>query len=169
MRTVVTRKQAHISLLLLFIALTSLVIALQAGSWSGTREVAAAALTPTGSSQAYEGIVNTRALNVRSGPGVEYDRIGHVSRNDQLRVTGHKDCDGDWLSVVTPAGLEGWVSARYVNLDADCPDDFDEICFLHPQRIHLGQAHPTRLRPQRFLNLRRRQRRNQPAVPVNMT
>lgn len=59
-------------------------------------------------------------LNVRSGPGTSYARVGQVSAGDVLTVTGQaQNCA--WLKVQT-AKLDGWVSGQrqYVRLDTPC-------------------------------------------------
>ncbi|MCO5208317.1 MAG: trypsin-like peptidase domain-containing protein [Caldilinea sp.] len=62
-------------------------------------------------------------LNVRSGPGTNFNRVGAVERGDALIVTGQVNNCG-WLQIVTPDELEGWVSgsSQYVTLDARCAD-----------------------------------------------
>lgn len=67
--------------------------------------------------------VIVESLNVRSGPGTNYNRIGAVSNGDVLTVIGQvNNCN--WLQVMTPTGAEGWVSgsSRYVTLNARCAD-----------------------------------------------
>ncbi|MEZ4616217.1 MAG: SH3 domain-containing protein [Caldilineaceae bacterium] len=63
------------------------------------------------------------ALNVRSGPGTNYGRIGGVSRGEQLIVIGEYNNCG-WLNVQTRGELVGWVSgsAQYVRFAANCTD-----------------------------------------------
>ncbi len=65
--------------------------------------------------------VVTDALNIRSGPGTTYDRIGNVNEGDQLVVIGQTN-SCDWLNVQTRDDLVGWISgsARYVTLNVDC-------------------------------------------------
>ena len=62
-------------------------------------------------------------LNVRSGPGTNFNRVGAVAQGDALIVTGQVDSCG-WLQITTPDGVEGWVSgnSQYVTLDARCAD-----------------------------------------------
>ncbi len=62
-------------------------------------------------------------LNVRSGPGTNFNRVGAVVRGDALIVTGQVNNCG-WLQIVTADELEGWVSgsSQYVTLDARCAD-----------------------------------------------
>jgi serine protease Do len=65
--------------------------------------------------------VQSDTLNVRAGPGTNYNRIGSVNQGDILGVVGQvNNCA--WLSVVTLDGTEGWVSgaAQYISLDTPC-------------------------------------------------
>ena len=68
-------------------------------------------------------VVAVDRLNVRSGPGTNFNRVGAVARNDALIVTGQVNNCG-WLQIVTRDDLEGWVSgsSQYVTLDARCAD-----------------------------------------------
>lgn len=67
--------------------------------------------------------VTTNALNIRSGPGTSYERVGSVGQGDQLVVIGQVD-NCSWLNVQTRDEVVGWVSgnARYVTLDTDCTE-----------------------------------------------
>jgi serine protease Do len=66
-------------------------------------------------------VVKVDALNVRSGPGINYSRLGGVVKGDRLLVRGQVNSCG-WILVITPSGLRGWVSGdpRYVNLELSC-------------------------------------------------
>jgi serine protease Do len=60
-------------------------------------------------------------LNVRSGPGTNYTRIGAVNNGERLVVTGQfSNCS--WLQVTTLSGASGWISGgqQFVRLDGDC-------------------------------------------------
>ena len=59
-------------------------------------------------------------LNVRSGPGTTYARLGQVSAQDVLEVVGQAQNCG-WLKVQTDT-LDGWVSGQrqYVKLSTAC-------------------------------------------------
>lgn len=65
--------------------------------------------------------VTVGGLNVRSGPGTNYSRVGLVRNGEILTVVGQtRDCA--WLKVLTPQEHEGWVSGatNHVKLDAPC-------------------------------------------------
>ena len=67
--------------------------------------------------------VTTNALNIRSGPGTNYERLGSLGNGDQVVVLGqYNNCD--WLNVQTRDEVTGWISGneRYVTLDTDCAD-----------------------------------------------
>ncbi len=61
------------------------------------------------------------SLNVRGGPGTNYNRVGAVSSGDELAVVGQNGSCA-WLQVVTEDGVQGWVSgsAQYVTLNGGC-------------------------------------------------
>jgi len=53
--------------------------------------------------------VSVNELNVRSGPGTNYDRIGRVQKGNRLQIFG-KNQDCTWIQVTTSTGINGWVS-----------------------------------------------------------
>jgi uncharacterized protein YraI len=65
--------------------------------------------------------VVVRGLNIRSGPGTQYDRVGSVKQGDQLIILGQSN-NCAWLAIRTPQNLEGWVagSPRYVTYTVTC-------------------------------------------------
>ena len=60
-----------------------------------------------------------RGLNVRSGPGAGYARLGAIVAGDALVITA-RNAAGDWLyGTVAGAGLSGWVAADYLAVTGD--------------------------------------------------
>lgn len=59
----------------------------------------------------------TSAVNVRNGPGTQYDVIGVLQPPDEARVTG-RNADASWLAI-EHAGGTGWVSAGVVEVVGD--------------------------------------------------
>ena len=57
--------------------------------------------------------VSTGALNVRSGPGVGFGVLTSVYRGTFLTMTA-RDSAARWVKVITPSGVQGWVSAPFV-------------------------------------------------------
>lgn len=98
--------------------------------------------------------VGDSKLNVRSGPGKDYDAIGTVSPGEAITVTGQTD--NEWYRI-DYSGKEGYVSSKYVTLGgssseksdvpANDPNDFanyeegspqtDSILTLSPKMIIL--------------------------------
>ncbi|MCB0212113.1 MAG: PD40 domain-containing protein [Anaerolineae bacterium] len=68
-----------------------------------------ATTTATASAVAQVEIV-TPAINLRSGPGMDYDSIGTAQEGEQLDVTG-VSASKVWLQVITADGKTAWVSA----------------------------------------------------------
>lgn len=64
-------------------------------------------------------------LNVRDGPGTDYDPpIGRLSLNEKVRITGK---NGDWWQIEIPneKGRLGWVSGDYID-----PENVSEVPFV---------------------------------------
>ncbi len=57
-------------------------------------------------------IAYANGMNLRSGPGVEYSRIGVLAAGSRLEIVG-RNADSSWWLVSTPGGL-AWVSAKVV-------------------------------------------------------
>ncbi len=68
-------------------------------------------------------VVLVNALNVRAGPGTNYERVDSVTLNDQLLIAGRNEACS-WLQVLTPSGRDGWVSASadFVTFTTLCRD-----------------------------------------------
>lgn len=60
------------------------------------------------------GIVNTGALNIRTGPGAEYTSLGTLAGGEQGNVIGHS-ADWGWYLMETRVGT-GWASSRHIIL-----------------------------------------------------
>ncbi len=77
-----------------------------------------ATATPTPASLGnISGVVNTGALNIRSGPGVQYNVIAAVYFGDVVILLG-RNADSTWLFIQTAANVRGWVNARYITPNA---------------------------------------------------
>ena len=62
--------------------------------------------------------ITTDSLNVRSGPGKEFESIGKVYPSDTLEITG---ISGNWYRI-DYHGEEGYVSSGYVSIKEDSND-----------------------------------------------
>ena len=64
----------------------------------------------------------TQKVNVRSGPGAEFDLLGVLNSNDQVFITD-KNEGGQWLQIEFAAAPDGrgWVAAEFVQGDMPQP------------------------------------------------
>jgi uncharacterized protein YraI len=76
-----------------------------------------------GPGSAPNGVV-TQQVNVRSGPGTDFNSLGTLNPQDGVTLTG-KNSGGTWLQIQFPGGPgeRGWLAAAYVqtNMAAELP------------------------------------------------
>lgn len=76
-----------------------------------------------GSGSAPNGVI-LQQVNVRSGPGTDFNPLGTLNPNDAITLTG-RDANGAWFQIEYAAGPngKGWVTAAYVksNENANLP------------------------------------------------
>ena len=70
------------------------------------------------------GTVNSSTLNVRSGPGKDYDSLGSLSEGDTINVTGQADTG--WYEI-DYGGTKGYVSDSYVTVELTLSDPSVEV------------------------------------------
>jgi ABC-type branched-subunit amino acid transport system substrate-binding protein len=94
--------------------------------YEDTGRVAVASIVPTNYPAATftpttipPGVVGTMIsnVNVRSGPGENYDILGQFKQNDQKQLLG-VSTDYKWYVVAFPA-QPGWISASYITISGD--------------------------------------------------
>ena len=60
---------------------------------------------------------STDSINVRAGPGNQFDSLGRIPKGTLFKVTGYS-ADGRWASAVFPpytvSGGAGWVNTAYI-------------------------------------------------------
>ncbi len=61
-----------------------------------------------------------RRVNVRSGPGIRYTRIGSLNAGDTADITGRADETNSWLRIDFN-GVEGWIFIGVIEVTGD-PD-----------------------------------------------
>jgi uncharacterized protein YraI len=69
---------------------------------------------------AVTGYSPTGHLNVRSGPGFQFQVVGQVQANVAAQITGCVS-DFSWCAVALPGGVTGWASAPYLVTKATTP------------------------------------------------
>jgi hypothetical protein len=75
---------------------------------------------PTPTPEAAQAIVKVDSLNVRSGPGTTYGRIGQIRSGQEFDIVGRVQ-GGSWVKICCLQTQEGWVSADYVRIRGDLP------------------------------------------------
>ena len=70
------------------------------------------------SSNAGNRAVVIQQLNIRNGPGTNFNSIGILNPNDVVNLTG-KNTDGTWLQIDSPAAPDGkgWINAAFVRVN----------------------------------------------------
>jgi len=59
----------------------------------------------------------TTGVNLRAGPGTQYDRIGSIAENEQVLIWFKTD-NGEWYRIeLLETGLAAWISADYIATD----------------------------------------------------
>ena len=58
-----------------------------------------------------DGVVRGKTLNVRAGPGINFNVVGTLSRGDKVTVRGEMT---EWYKIAPPAACSLWVSRQYV-------------------------------------------------------
>ena len=69
--------------------------------------------TSSSSSPFAGGCVTASALNIRSGPGTQYDPVGYLNGGDCVRIQG-RSADGNWVEID-----DGWVSTKYLDISSN--------------------------------------------------
>jgi hypothetical protein len=57
-------------------------------------------------------------LNLRADPGMEGEVQAQLGEHTPLTIIG-RTADGAWLQVLTPEGMQGWVTAAYLDVNTD--------------------------------------------------
>jgi serine protease Do len=101
--------------------LDSFTVERSVGGNGSAAAIVAAPATPTPTPVRPGGVVLANNLNVRSGPGTDFERLGAAPRGTTLPISGQRD-NCAWLRVSTPNNLEGWVSGdpELFTLDTPC-------------------------------------------------
>lgn len=86
------------------------------------------------------GTINGSGVNVRSGPGTSYGKVGKVSQGDHgIIISEAKDDSGSIWYQMTINEIEGWVISTYVDVKVQSLD-FQEYLTLSgfPESYHAG-------------------------------
>lgn len=82
----------------------------------GMTPVAYTSAARTGGALSYVVSTKTNPLNIRSGPGTSYNKIGEFFKDSTVLATGNLVDGGEmtWAEVKTPDGSIGWASTSYL-------------------------------------------------------
>jgi hypothetical protein len=69
--------------------------------------------TPGATGNGPAATVDSAGLNMRAGPGRDYESLGAYERGTRVEVLAQDEA-GEWLKVKTPDGKTGWMSARFL-------------------------------------------------------
>src|SRR5262249_33346977 len=96
----------------------------------------------TPEAQANVMVVSYGRVNVRSGPGIQYDIVGQLDVSDQAEAVARSSGDTDWL-LIRFDGQEGWVAYFTVNVQGDAqalpvlvPDNSGESLIAPSSLLH---------------------------------
>ena len=73
--------------------------------------------------QDIQGVIIGDGVTTRSGPGVEYDKIGRLKAGDHVSIMEQQD---KWLRIIDTEGREVWVFSRWVE-QVDIEEEPEEI------------------------------------------
>lgn len=59
-------------------------------------------------------VISTTPLNVRLGPGTQFEPIAQLQPCTVVPLTGFRNMDGTWVQIILSDGRTGWVSAQYI-------------------------------------------------------
>lgn len=78
------------------------------------------------------GKVKTECLNVRCGPGINYNKVGKVYKDEYINVFARV---GDWYIIQTDSSLIGAVSSEYI----DAVYDENEVAVVKKEKNSQGE------------------------------
>ncbi|MFN8490525.1 MAG: SH3 domain-containing protein [Caldilineaceae bacterium] len=78
-----------------------------------TTAVPTTTVPATSSGQATGTVSGTQILNVRSGPGTQFNQVATLTLGQTIRLTG-RTADETWVQVSLANGATGWASSLYV-------------------------------------------------------
>src|ERR1700760_1807773 len=71
--------------------------------------------SPTGTPAILGSVNSLQSINMRSGPGVNFDALEALRPATRVQILG-RNTDGTWLNIRMDDGSEGWVSSDLIRL-----------------------------------------------------
>ncbi len=122
------------------IALIAVVAVVLVGGDGGSSEVQPANKTPSPEEAETGAELTGKAkatINVRSGPGNDYEVLGVLRRDSEVRIVAKSE-DAEWLQVIYPprSKLRGWVLAESLEVEGD----MSAVAIATPEEIPLPEV-----------------------------
>ncbi|MCB0062046.1 MAG: SH3 domain-containing protein [Caldilineaceae bacterium] len=73
---------------------------------------------PTATVATQPSVLASTGINVRSGPGVEYEIAGALAAGESAQIAG-KNPAADWWEIILPSGRQGWVYSPLVETNGN--------------------------------------------------
>lgn len=77
--------------------------------------------SPDGPTGSFAGVVNSNNVNVRSGPGTEYEPVAKLNQGDLVTVL-QRTQGKDWIEIALADKKKGWTSAQFIDLETSLED-----------------------------------------------
>ena len=89
----------------------------------------------------------TTGVNLRSGPGTNFNVVGSVAVGETLQVVGHNP-ENDWTQVLTSSGEAVWISTQFITSDDDLSTlpEIGDAPSYGPMQAFYFQTPPDRVR-----------------------
>ncbi len=105
-------------------------------------------VTPPGSTGVTATVINADALNVRNGPGTNYDALTAITRDATYPVVG-RTSDNTWLQI-NADGTIGWSNSYYLNVNGSLAN----VPVANPNGNTNPPPGPTGVRVRTYANMR---------------
>lgn len=69
---------------------------------------------PVGQASGAKAVINGPLVNLRSGPGLDFEVIAMVERGAEYDITGISP-DGEWWQICCVEGVQAWVTSEFVD------------------------------------------------------
>ncbi len=83
----------------------------------------------------FSGMVNVNNLNIRQGPGLEYNVVGSLSQGDSVQILGKMN---DWYIIQTNNNIIGVCNTQYIDNVEEYKDKNEVLNLINEQRKNAG-------------------------------
>ncbi len=97
--------------------------------------------TPTPTPVPYPVLTTNEPINLRSGPGTVYSKVGKTEPGKSYRIVG-KNKDGSWWEIAISGGKKAWISASFANASGDLKMVAVEKNIPKPPKHEVAASYP---------------------------